>query len=101
MPPSETTGAFASRTPSSPRSMSSASICFSSYRSLARGFPVSGGCVNHDHCHHDAATAGVLPAETDAGFRVLAIDVGAGTQDILIYESDKTPENCFKLVLPS
>ncbi len=33
--------------------------------------------------------------------RVLAIDVGAGTQDVLIYDSDKTPENCFKLVLPS
>lgn len=33
--------------------------------------------------------------------RVLAIDVGAGTQDILLYESDKSPENCIKLVLPS
>ncbi len=33
--------------------------------------------------------------------RILAIDVGAGTQDILIYESHRTPENCFKLVLPS
>lgn len=43
---------------------------------------------------HGAKT-GVLP------LRVLAIDVGAGTQDVLIYESDKTPENCFKLVLPS
>lgn len=33
--------------------------------------------------------------------RVLAIDVGAGTQDILVYESDRAPENCVKLVLPS
>jgi uncharacterized protein (DUF1786 family) len=33
--------------------------------------------------------------------RILAIDVGAGTQDILIYESDRAPENCVKLVLPS
>ncbi|HEY8446160.1 MAG TPA: DUF1786 domain-containing protein [Thermomicrobiales bacterium] len=33
--------------------------------------------------------------------RILAIDVGAGTQDIFIYESDRTPENCVKLVLPS
>jgi uncharacterized protein (DUF1786 family) len=33
--------------------------------------------------------------------RVLAIDVGAGTQDVLVYESDRAPENCVKLVLPS
>ncbi|MDI3340825.1 MAG: DUF1786 domain-containing protein [Sphaerobacter sp.] len=33
--------------------------------------------------------------------RILAIDVGAGTQDILVYESDRAPENCVKLVLPS
>jgi uncharacterized protein (DUF1786 family) len=33
--------------------------------------------------------------------RLLAIDVGAGTQDILIYEGDRAPENCPKLVLPS
>ena len=33
--------------------------------------------------------------------RILAIDAGAGTQDILLYESDKTIENCVKMVLPS
>ena len=33
--------------------------------------------------------------------RLLAIDAGAGTQDILLYESDKTIENCVQLVLPS
>ena len=33
--------------------------------------------------------------------RILAIDAGAGTQDILLYESDKTLENCVKMVLPS
>jgi uncharacterized protein (DUF1786 family) len=33
--------------------------------------------------------------------RILAIDAGAGTQDILLYESDKTMENCVKMVLPS
>jgi uncharacterized protein (DUF1786 family) len=33
--------------------------------------------------------------------RLLAMDVGAGTQDILLYESDKPLENCVKLVLPS
>lgn len=33
--------------------------------------------------------------------RILAIDVGAGTQDILLYDADRTPENCLKMVLPS
>ncbi|HUG63132.1 MAG TPA: DUF1786 family protein, partial [Methylomirabilota bacterium] len=33
--------------------------------------------------------------------RILAVDVGAGTQDVLVYESDREPENCVKLVLPS
>lgn len=32
---------------------------------------------------------------------ILAIDVGAGTQDILLHDSDKTVENCVKLVVPS
>ncbi len=33
--------------------------------------------------------------------KFLAIDVGMGTQDILLYDSKKNIENCFKLVLPS
>lgn len=33
--------------------------------------------------------------------RILAIDAGAGTQDILVYESDRSIENCAKLILPS
>jgi uncharacterized protein (DUF1786 family) len=33
--------------------------------------------------------------------RILAVDIGAGTQDILIYEADRPLENCPKLVLPS
>src|SRR5436309_12606613 len=33
--------------------------------------------------------------------RVLAVDVGTGTQDILFFESGKTIENNFKLVMPS
>ena len=33
--------------------------------------------------------------------RILAIDVGAGTQDILLWEADQPMENCVKLVLPS
>lgn len=32
---------------------------------------------------------------------ILAIDVGAGTQDILLWEADQPVENCVKLVLPS
>ncbi len=32
---------------------------------------------------------------------LLAIDVGMGTQDILLYDSRKSIENCFKMVLPS
>jgi len=33
--------------------------------------------------------------------KFLAIDVGMGTQDILLYDSKKNIENCFKMVLPS
>jgi uncharacterized protein (DUF1786 family) len=33
--------------------------------------------------------------------RVLAVDVGTGTQDILLFESDRTIENCFQMVMPS
>src|SRR5947199_4166935 len=33
--------------------------------------------------------------------RILAVDVGTGTQDILLFESGKTIEYCFKMVMPS
>jgi len=33
--------------------------------------------------------------------KILAVDVGTGTQDILLYDSDKEIENCFKLIMPS
>ena len=33
--------------------------------------------------------------------KVLAIDVGKGTQDILLYDSTQRTENCIKMVLPS
>ena len=33
--------------------------------------------------------------------RIIAVDVGTGTQDILLFESGKTIENNFKLVMPS
>src|SRR6266851_1642792 len=33
--------------------------------------------------------------------QILTVDVGTGTQDILLFDSDRVLENCFKLVLPS
>ncbi|MDO9534726.1 MAG: DUF1786 domain-containing protein [Bacillota bacterium] len=33
--------------------------------------------------------------------KILAIDIGGGTQDIILYEEGKTPENFIQLVLPS
>src|SRR2546421_3185896 len=36
-----------------------------------------------------------------APIRILAVDVGTGTQDILLFESGKTIENCFKIIMPS
>lgn len=33
--------------------------------------------------------------------KILAIDVGAGTQDIMLYDSEQPIENSFKMVLPS
>ena len=33
--------------------------------------------------------------------KLLAIDIGGGTQDILLYDNTKTLENCIQLVLPS
>ena len=33
--------------------------------------------------------------------RILAIDMGTGTQDILLFDTSTSPENCMKMVLPS
>ncbi len=33
--------------------------------------------------------------------RILAIDIGGGTQDILLFDSSVSIENCFKMVMPS
>lgn len=33
--------------------------------------------------------------------KILAMDIGAGTQDILLYDDAKNIENCIKMVLPS
>ncbi len=49
-----------------------------------------------DHLPDTAAMA-----SRAAPLRLLAIDVGAGTQDVLVYDSGQELENCVKLVLPS
>jgi uncharacterized protein (DUF1786 family) len=33
--------------------------------------------------------------------QILTVDVGTGTQDVLLFDSERQFENCFKLVLPS
>ena len=33
--------------------------------------------------------------------QILTVDVGTGTQDILLFDSERSPENCLKLVMPS
>jgi uncharacterized protein (DUF1786 family) len=33
--------------------------------------------------------------------KILSVDIGTGTQDILLYDSNLDIENCFKLILPS
>jgi uncharacterized protein (DUF1786 family) len=33
--------------------------------------------------------------------KVLAVDIGTGTQDILLFDTEREPENCLKLVMPS
>jgi uncharacterized protein (DUF1786 family) len=33
--------------------------------------------------------------------KILAIDIGAGTQDMLLYDTNLTPENCISMILPT
>src|SRR3977135_3650697 len=33
--------------------------------------------------------------------QILTVDVGTGTQDVLLFDSERQLENCFKMVLPS
>jgi uncharacterized protein (DUF1786 family) len=33
--------------------------------------------------------------------QILAVDVGTGTQDVLLFDTEREPENAFKLVMPS
>jgi uncharacterized protein (DUF1786 family) len=36
-----------------------------------------------------------------SNMRILAIDIGTGTQDIVLFDSSREPENCFKMVMPA
>src|SRR5437762_34778 len=62
--------------------------------------------------HASVAATSVTPATTrlaierrfytqDDGMQILTVDVGTGTQDILLFDSEREIENCFKLVMPS
>jgi uncharacterized protein (DUF1786 family) len=53
----------------------------------------------HEHRHDNLESDQTRTSGTPV--RILAVDVGAGTQDILVYDSRRTPENCVKLVMPS
>jgi uncharacterized protein (DUF1786 family) len=33
--------------------------------------------------------------------RILAVDIGTGTQDVLLFDTEREPENAFKMVMPS
>ena len=33
--------------------------------------------------------------------RILALDIGTGTQDILLFDSSRSIENCIKMVMPA
>ena len=33
--------------------------------------------------------------------QILTVDIGTGTQDILLFDSERAPENCLRLVMPS
>ena len=33
--------------------------------------------------------------------QILTVDIGTGTQDILLFDSERAVENCLKLVMPS
>jgi uncharacterized protein (DUF1786 family) len=57
--------------------------------------------VIHSHGDHEHAHPEFLADGREDGVRILAIDVGAGTQDVLVFDSRTTPENSIKLVLPS
>lgn len=55
-------------------------------------------CYNLPHAEEAAPRLRTYKGET---VKTLAIDIGAGTQDILLHDTEKQLENCVRLVLPS
>jgi len=55
------------------------------------------------HTHSDTADYYYCPVSTTMKTlrKILAVDIGAGTQDILLYDTSLTPENCISLILPT
>src|SRR5882762_8882347 len=47
----------------------------------------------------DVSPGGPLRGKGD--MQILTVDIGTGTQDVLLFDSERELENCFKLVLPS
>src|SRR6266568_4123575 len=41
------------------------------------------------------------PPWGNSEMQILTVDIGTGTQDVLLFDSERELENCFKLVLPS
>lgn len=48
-----------------------------------------------------APKASAVPSSNSSAGPILCLDIGSGTQDVLLYYPDREPENCPKLVLPA
>jgi len=62
---------------------------------------VSGGAHGAAPSGRRGSAPGAAPAPGDPGTRILAVDVGAGTADILLTRPGQPLENAVKLVVPS
>src|SRR6187431_945367 len=45
--------------------------------------------------------SGLSPEQSTRHMKILTVDIGTGTQDIFLYDSNLDLENGFKLILPS
>jgi uncharacterized protein (DUF1786 family) len=59
--------------------------------------------ISSDHVNFELKFTVSLKAARSMGVprKILAIDIGSGTQDILVHEEGKPVENCIQMVLPS
>jgi len=62
---------------------------------------VTGGAEGAAPSGRRGSASGAAPAPRDSGTRILAIDVGTGTADILLTRPGEPLENAVKLVVPS